>query len=172
MRLEVLEPDAGRDLQVGAAELEAEPNPLAEVQEELDELAVDEPHVGIVAGDDLDLAVLQDAVAELDARAIRHEVRVFSRPRETSELGDYARNARLRGLRVLIAGSAEEVELAGLVAAHTELPVLGVPLAAPGSDGGGALEVAADAAGGRPVAWVAAGAARDAAVLAARILAT
>lgn len=172
MRLEVLEPDAERGLPVGAAELEAEPEPLAEVQEELDELAVDEPHVGIVAGDDLDLVLLHEAVAELDERKIRHEVRVLSPAREPGDLAAYARNAALRGLKVLIAGSAEQVELAGVVAGHTELPVIGVPLAAPGTDGQGAFEAASAAAAGRAVAWVAVGAAREAAVLAARILAT
>jgi phosphoribosylaminoimidazole carboxylase PurE protein len=85
---------------------------------------------------------------------------------------DYAKNARMRGLRVIIAGASLGAALPGVVAAHTDLPVIGVPLTSSGSIGGGldALLAISQMPAGVPVATVGVDAARNAAVLAARIL--
>jgi phosphoribosylaminoimidazole carboxylase PurE protein len=133
---------------------------------------VDAPRVAILAGSEEDRAAMEPAVRELDRREILHEVRVLSVHHEPDKVADYARNAALRGLRVIIAGAGLSAALPGVVAAHTTLPVIGVPLTSPTSVAGGldALLSIAQAPPGLPVACVGVGGARNAAVLAARIL--
>jgi phosphoribosylaminoimidazole carboxylase PurE protein len=143
-----------------------------EVESELAELDVDNPLVGIVMGSKSDMAAMENAVDELRERGIMHEVRVMSAHREPQTVAEYARNARMRGLRVIIAGAGLSAALPGVVAAHTELPVIGVPLRGPLSAAGGldALLAIAQMPPGVPVACVGLDNARNAAVLAARIL--
>lgn len=149
------------------------PQTMTETAQELHELEADSPHVGIVMGSKSDLPVMEAAEKELTERGIRCEVRVMSAHREPDKVADYAKNAQLRGLRVIIAGAGLAAALPGVVAAHTELPVIGVPLTSRTSVAGGldALLAIAQMPPGVPVACVGIDAARNAAVLAARILA-
>lgn len=135
-------------------------------------LAVDAIQVGIVMAAKSDLPTMQQAERELTERGIRSELRVMSLDRDPDTVAEYARNARMRGLRVIIAGSGLAAPLAGIVATHTDLPVIGVPLNAAGSIGGGldALLAMAQMPAGVPVATVGVDNARNAALLAARIL--
>lgn len=152
--------------------LEPQIVPVAETATAFDELDVDAPRVGIVMGSKSDLPTMQAAEKELNDRGIRCEVRVMSAHREPDKVSDYARNARMRGIRVIIAGAGLSAALPGVVAAHTELPVIGVPLTSRTSIGGGldALLSIVQMPPGVPVACVGVDNARNAAVLAARIL--
>ena len=144
-----------------------------EVEHEFDELDVDDaPQVGIVMGSKSDLPVMERAGQELEDRGIRYELRVMSAHRDPETVADYARNARLRGLRVIIAGAGLAAALPGVVAAHTDLPVIGVPLTSKTSVAGGldALLAISQMPPGVPVATVGVDNAKNAAVLAARIL--
>jgi 5-(carboxyamino)imidazole ribonucleotide mutase len=144
-----------------------------EVEHQFDDLDVDEaPTVGIVMGSKSDMPVMEKAADELDERGIRHEMRVMSAHRDPETVAEYARNARLRGLRVIIAGAGLSAALPGVVAAHTDLPVIGVPLSSKTSVAGGldALLAVTQMPPGVPVASVGVDSARNAAVLAARIL--
>jgi len=142
------------------------------VESEFEGLEVESPLVGIVMGSKSDLPAMETAVEELRKRDIHHEVRVMSAHREPDTVADYAKNAKLRGLRVIIAGAGLSAALPGVVAAHTSLPVIGVPLTSSTSVGGGldALLSIAQMPPGVPVACVGVDNARNAAVLAARIL--
>jgi phosphoribosylaminoimidazole carboxylase PurE protein len=153
-------------------EAESAPEALAETAAAFDELDVDAPRVGIVMGSKSDLPTMQAAEKELSDRGIRCEVRVMSAHREPEKVLDYARNARMRGLRVIIAGAGLAAALPGIVAAHTDLPVIGVPLSCRTSIAGGldALLSIAQMPPGVPVACVGIDSARNAAVLAARII--
>jgi 5-(carboxyamino)imidazole ribonucleotide mutase len=148
------------------------PEVETEVATEFDELEVDAPRVGIVMGSKSDMAAMEKASRELDERGISHETRVMSAHRDPDVVADYARNARMRGLRVIIAGAGLAAALPGVVAAHTDLPVIGVPLTSSSSVAGGldALLAIAQMPPGVPVGCVGVDAARNAAVLAARIL--
>jgi len=139
---------------------------------DLEALPVDAPRVGIVMGSKSDAETMAKASAELDQRGILHEVRVMSAHRDPDVVGEYAKNARLRGLRVIIAGAGLAAALPGVVAAHTDLPVIGVPLQSATSVAGGldAMLAIAQMPPGVPVACVGVDAAKNAAVLAARIL--
>jgi phosphoribosylaminoimidazole carboxylase PurE protein len=143
-----------------------------DVEEEFAELEVDAPLVGIVMGSKSDMDTMQKAAKELEERGIRNEVRVMSAHRDPDVVADYAKNARMRGLRVIIAGAGLAAALPGVVAAHTDLPVIGVPLTSKSSVAGGldALLAIAQMPPGVPVACVGVDNARNAAVLAARIL--
>jgi 5-(carboxyamino)imidazole ribonucleotide mutase len=142
------------------------------VEEEFADLEVDAPLVGIVMGSKSDMEMMQKAAKELEERGIRNEVRVMSAHRDPDVVADYAKNARMRGLRVIIAGAGLAAALPGVVAAHTDLPVIGVPLTSSTSIAGGldALLAIAQMPPGVPVACVGVDNARNAAVLAARIL--
>jgi 5-(carboxyamino)imidazole ribonucleotide mutase len=147
--------------------------PVAEVEDQFDELDVDDaPLVGIVMGSKSDMPVMERAGEELEERGIRFEIRVMSAHRDPETVADYARNARMRGLKVIIAGAGLSAALPGVVAAHTDLPVIGVPLTSKTSVAGGldALLSIAQMPPGVPVATVGVDNAKNAAVLAARIL--
>lgn len=139
---------------------------------DLDQIEVEAPLVGIVMGSKSDLPAMEKAAKELEARGIEHEVRVMSAHRDPDKVAAYARNAQLRGLKVIIAGAGLAAALPGVVAAHTELPVIGVPLTSSTSVGGGldALLAIVQMPPGVPVACVGVDNAKNAAVLAARIL--
>jgi phosphoribosylaminoimidazole carboxylase PurE protein len=148
------------------------PSPEEEIEEAFEGLDVDTPIVGIVMAARRDMRIMRDAQTELDERGIRYEVRVASIHEDPDVVADYARNAKFRGLRVIIAAAGLGAALPGVVAAHTELPVIGVPLAHPDGVGGGldALLGVAQMPPGVPVACVGVNGARNAAVLAVRIL--
>src|SRR3954454_9369969 len=131
------------------------------------------PLVGIVVGSESDRDRMQPALDELDARGIAHEFEVRSAHRQPDEVAEWAKTARERGLRVLIAGAGLAAALPGVVAAHTELPVIGVPLRSSKSilDGLDALLSIVQMPPGVPVACVGVDNAQNAAVLAARIVA-
>jgi phosphoribosylaminoimidazole carboxylase PurE protein len=131
-----------------------------------------EPLVGILVGSASDRERMQDALDELDARGIAWEFEVRSAHRDPEAVGEYARGAAGRGLRVLICGAGLAAALPGAVAAQTELPVIGVPLRSSKSvlDGLDALLSIAQMPPGVPVAAVGVDSSRNAAVLAARIL--
>ena len=130
------------------------------------------PLIGIVMGSDSDLPTMEaaiDALAEFD---ICYEVRVLSAHRTPDEMFDYARSAANRGIRVIIAGAGGAAHLPGMIASATPLPVVGVPVVATPLSGLDALLSIVQMPAGVPVATVAIGNARNAGLLAVRILAT
>jgi phosphoribosylaminoimidazole carboxylase PurE protein len=132
----------------------------------------DRPLVGIVMGSESDRPVMEKACKELNERGIPNEIQVMSAHRSPDLVATYSKEARSRGLRVIIAGAGLSAALPGTVAAHTDLPVIGVPLAAKTGVANGldALLSVAQMPPGVPVACVGVDNARNAAVLAARIL--
>ncbi len=158
----------------GAPGLSLAPEPMqeAEVQAQLDDIDVDAPRVGIVMGSKSDMESMEKAANELEERGILHEIRVMSAHREPDVVADYAKNAHMRGLRVIIAGAGISAALPGAVAAHTDLPVIGVPLSGRLSAAGGldAILSIVQMPPGVPVACVGLDNARNAAILAAQIL--
>jgi 5-(carboxyamino)imidazole ribonucleotide mutase len=158
---------------MSSEEQQQSPEALAEPATAFEALDVDAPRVGIVMGSKSDLPAMQAAEKELADRGIRCEVRVMSAHREPDKVADYAKNARMRGLSVIIAGAGLSAALPGVVAAHTDLPVIGVPLTSRTSISGGldALLSIVQMPPGVPVACVGVDNAKNAAVLAARILA-
>jgi 5-(carboxyamino)imidazole ribonucleotide mutase len=143
-----------------------------EVRAQLEELDVDAPRVGIVMGSESDMETMRKAGAELQTRGILHELRVMSAHREPDVVAEYAKNAHMRGLRVIIAGAGISAALPGAVAAHTDLPVIGVPLSGRLTAAGGldAILSIVQMPPGVPVACVGLDNPRNAAVLAAQIL--
>jgi 5-(carboxyamino)imidazole ribonucleotide mutase len=134
--------------------------------------AAEPPVVGILVGSESDRERMQPALDELSERGIAHEFEVRSAHRQPDAVADYGRTARERGLRVLIAGAGLAAALPGVLAAHTDLPVIGVPLRSSKSvlDGLDALLSIVQMPPGVPVACVGVDNAKNAAVLAARIL--
>ena len=130
----------------------------------------DSPLVGIVMGSDSDLKVMRQAADALQEFGVTGEVRALSAHRTPDETIAWARGAVDRGLRVLIAGAGAAAHLPGVVAAVTPLPVIGVPIDATSLGGLDALLSIAQMPSGVPVATVAVGGARNAGLLAARIL--
>ncbi|HZR84913.1 MAG TPA: 5-(carboxyamino)imidazole ribonucleotide mutase [Candidatus Binatia bacterium] len=131
-----------------------------------------EPLVGIIMGSDSDLPTLQKAVDVFAELGIAHEVRIVSAHRTPLDMAEYGRTARERGLKVIIAGAGGAAHLPGMVAAHTTLPVIGVPVPTEHLRGLDSLLSIVQMPGGVPVATVAIGNATNAGLLAAEILAT
>jgi 5-(carboxyamino)imidazole ribonucleotide mutase len=131
------------------------------------------PHVAILMGSDSDLTIMRGAAEVLASFGIPHEVRVLSAHRSPARAAAYIEAARERGIRVIIAGAGLAAHLAGVCAAHTSLPVIGVPLKSEsgGLGGADALYATVQMPPGIPVATVAIGGAKNAGHLAARILA-
>jgi phosphoribosylaminoimidazole carboxylase PurE protein len=131
------------------------------------------PRVAILMGSDSDWEVMSVCAARLDALGIAYEVTVTSAHRAPQRTAEYAAAARKRGLGVLISGAGAAAHLAGVVAAHTTLPVIGVPLEVGSLHGLDALLATVQMPAGVPVATVAVGkaGAENAAILAAQILA-
>lgn len=129
--------------------------------------------VGILMGSDSDLSVMEEAAAILQAFGVPHEIHVMSAHRTPDRVARFAREAEGRGIRILIAGAGAAAHLAGVVAAHTTLPVIGVPLEGSPLHGLDALLATVQMPGGIPVATVAIGkaGARNAGLLAVQILA-
>jgi phosphoribosylaminoimidazole carboxylase PurE protein len=129
--------------------------------------------VAVLMGSDSDWEVMSRAVQRLDEFEIPSEVQVMSAHRTPLRVAKYASSARGRGVSVMIVGAGAAAHLAGVVAAHTTLPVIGVPLDASSLQGLDALLATVQMPAGVPVATVAIGApgAENAAILAAQILA-
>jgi phosphoribosylaminoimidazole carboxylase PurE protein len=128
--------------------------------------------VGIVMGSESDMPVMEKAGTVLDRFAIPWEIEVMSAHRKPARVTEYASQAEGRGLKVIIAGAGLAAHLPGVVAAHTTLPVVGVPLFQEGLAGADALYSCVQMPPGVPVATVAIGGAKNAAILAAQIIAT
>lgn len=128
--------------------------------------------VGIVMGSDSDLEVMRGAGTVLDELEVGWEMRIISAHRRPDDAAAYAQEAGARGLGVLVAGAGLAAHLPGVLASHTVLPVVGVPLAAGALQGQDALYSIVQMPPGVPVATVGIGAARNAGLLAAQILAT
>ena len=137
-----------------------------------DDSAFDEhgPTVGIIMGSSSDLPTMQAAADELERFGVDHEVRVVSAHRSPARMVDYARSARSRGVRVIIAGAGGAAHLPGMVASMTTLPVIGVPVATRHLGGVDSLHSIVQMPGGVPVATMAIGGARNAGLMAVRIL--
>ncbi len=131
------------------------------------------PLVGIVMGSDSDLPVMQAAGDFLESAGIEYELRISSAHRTPEQAAEYARTAGDRGLKIIIAGAGMAAHLAGVLAAHTNLPVIGVPIDASSLNGLDALLSTVQMPPGIPVATMGIGkaGAKNAAVLAARIIA-
>ncbi len=132
------------------------------------------PVVGIVMGSDSDFDIMKAAVSALDEFGIESEVTVSSAHRTPARSAEYARTARDRGLKVIIAGAGMAAHLAGFMAAETTLPVIGVPIDSGPLKGLDALLATVQMPGGVPVATVSIGkaGAKNAGILAAQIIAT
>ena len=129
------------------------------------------PRVGVVMGSDSDLPVMRGAAEELAAFGVAHEVRVVSAHRDAEGMLAYGRGAAERGLEVIVAGAGGAAHLPGMLAAVTSLPVIGVPVPSGRMDGMDALLSIVQMPAGVPVATVGIGTARNAGLLAVRILA-
>jgi 5-(carboxyamino)imidazole ribonucleotide mutase len=132
----------------------------------------EDPVVGIVMGSDSDWPVMSLAAEALDEFAVPHEVDVVSAHRMPEEMIAYGRSAAGRGLRVIIAGAGGAAHLPGMLAAVTPLPVIGVPVPLAHLDGLDSLLSIVQMPAGVPVATVSVGGARNAGLLAVRILAS
>lgn len=128
------------------------------------------PLVGVIMGSDSDFSVMGDAVQVLRDFGIPHETEVVSAHRTPDKMVRYAREAAGRGLRVIIAGAGGAAHLPGMVASMTTLPVIGVPVPLAKLDGLDSLLSIVQMPGGIPVATVSIGGAKNAGLLAARIL--
>lgn len=130
----------------------------------------DQPLIGVLMGSESDAHVMEDAVKELESLGIAHEVKVLSAHRDPEAVREYARSAESRGLKVIIAGAGKAAALAGVVASMTDLPVIGVPIRTSDLGGLDSLLSTVQMPSGVPVAAVAINGARNAAILAAKIL--
>jgi len=130
------------------------------------------PLVSIVMGSDSDLDVMREAAKALEDFGVGYEIDVTSAHRSPERTADYARQAAGRGIRVIIAGAGGAAHLAGVIAAHTTLPVIGVPIASTALNGLDSLLATVQMPAGIPVATVAIGkpGATNAGILAAQIL--
>jgi 5-(carboxyamino)imidazole ribonucleotide mutase len=126
--------------------------------------------VGVIMGSDSDLATMQGALDALTELGIAHEVRIVSAHRTPDVMYEYAQSAAGRGLRVIIAGAGGAAHLPGMTASLTSLPVIGVPVPQAQLDGLDGLLSIVQMPDGIPVATVGVGKARNAGLLAARIL--
>ena len=135
-------------------------------------MAASIPIVGVIMGSDSDLPVMQGAIDALAEFDVPCEVRIISAHRTPQAMYDYAATAVERGLKVIVAGAGGAAHLPGMTASMTPLPVIGVPVPLKYLDGLDSLLSIAQMPAGIPVATVAVGNARNAGLLAVRILAT
>ena len=150
----------------------APPSTETAVEAEFAELDVDAPRVGIIMGSKSDMETMEKAAKVLEEHDVHHEIRVMSAHRDPEMVAEYCKNARMRGLRVIIAGAGLSAALPGVAAAHTDLPVIGVPLSSSLSAAGGLDSILSvvQMPPGVPVAAVGLDNPRNAAHLALRIL--
>jgi phosphoribosylaminoimidazole carboxylase PurE protein len=152
---------------------QAQAETLTETQtDDLEALEEGAPRVGIIMGSKSDMEEMEKAGKVLEEAGVRHEIRVMSAHRDPDTVADYCRNARMRGIKVIIAGAGLSAALPGVAAAHTDLPVIGVPLSSRLSAAGGldAILSVVQMPPGVPVAAVGLDNPRNAAHLALRIL--
>jgi 5-(carboxyamino)imidazole ribonucleotide mutase len=144
--------------------------PMPDVQAAFEEIEVDAPLVGIIMGSKNDKPKMQAAGEALQQHGIRYEVRVMSAHRDPETVREYCHAARKRGLKVIIAGAGMSAALPGVAAAHTDLPVIGVPLSGKVLGGLDALLSTVQMPPGVPVGSVAIDGAKNAGLLAVRII--
>lgn len=152
------------------SETPQQPATISSVEQLFEEIEVEGPKVGIIMGSKNDKPKMQPAGQALEDAGIAYEVRVMSAHRDPDLVVDYCSNARMRGLKVIIAGAGMSAALPGVAAAHTELPVIGVPILGKSLGGLDALLSAVQMPPGVPVACVAIDGAKNAGVLATRII--
>lgn len=141
-----------------------------EVETILQGIQMDPVLVGIVMGSESDREVMEKAATELAERRIKYEINVLSAHRDPDKVAHYAKTARSRGIKVLIGGAGKAAALPGVLAAYTDLPVIGVPIKTSDLGGMDSLLSIVQMPPGVPVACVAINGARNAAILAAKIL--
>jgi len=129
------------------------------------------PLVGIIMGSDSDLETMKSASAVLDEFGVPHEMKIVSAHRTPDDMAEYAKTARVRGLKVIIAGAGGAAHLPGMTASHTTLPVIGVPIHSKALSGVDSLYSIVQMPAGIPVATVAIGNATNAGLLAVQMLA-
>ena len=167
--MEIREPDPGPER--GRADTATE-EPFPETLEEIEDMETEEPLVGIIMGSKSDWPTMKLAADVLESLAIPYEAKVVSAHRTPDLMADYARSARDRGLLCIIAGAGGAAHLPGMTAAHTPLPVIGVPVKSHALAGLDSLLSIAQMPAGIPVGTVPIGDAAAAAHIAARIVAT
>jgi 5-(carboxyamino)imidazole ribonucleotide mutase len=171
--METADPKGRRETETGVAQslpTTAATEPMPDVEKAFEEIEVDAPRVGIIMGSKNDKPKMQAAGQALQDAGIRYEVRVMSAHRDPEKVREYCHNAKMRGLRVIIAGAGMSAALPGVAAAHTDLPVIGVPILGKSLGGLDALLSAVQMPPGIPVACVAIDGSKNAGVLAARII--
>ena len=131
-----------------------------------------DPRVGILMGSDSDLEIMEEAAQVCEEFGVTYEIHVLSAHRTPQDTADYARHAHQRGLKVIMAGAGGAAHLAGVVAAHTPLPVIGVPIKSKALKGHDSLLSTVQMPAGVPVATVAINGGHNAGLLAVQILAT
>jgi 5-(carboxyamino)imidazole ribonucleotide mutase len=146
------------------------PATQTEALEQIEEIDAEMPLVGIIMGSKNDMDKMLPAEAALKDAGILCEVRVMSAHRDPELVREYCMNARMRGMKVIIAGAGMSAALPGVAAAHTDLPVIGVPILGKSLGGLDALLSAVQMPPGIPVACVAIDGAKNAGILAARII--
>jgi 5-(carboxyamino)imidazole ribonucleotide mutase len=164
--MEIAEPEGTQRTESETTTLE----PMPDVEAAFEEIEVDAPRVGIIMGSKNDKPKMQPAGEALQQHGIRYEVRVMSAHRDPEKVREYCHAARMRGLRVIIAGAGMSAALPGVAAAHTDLPVIGVPLSGKNLGGLDALLSAVQMPPGVPVGSVAIDGAKNAGLLAVRII--
>lgn len=148
----------------------SEPVAAPEVKLLWDQLQDDGPQVGILMGSQSDKEVMQAAADELLERGVTFEMHVLSAHRDPRGVAEYASTAAIRGVRVIIAGAGKAAALPGVIAAYTELPVIGVPIRTSDLGGMDSLLSIVQMPPGVPVACMAINGARNAAIFASKIL--
>jgi len=147
------------------------PDTVEELEPVLQDMDFDPPLVGVIMGSDSDREVMQAAIDQLAGEGIPHEVNVISAHRDPRKLSEYAEGAAGRGIKVIIAGAGKAAALPGVVASLTHLPVIGVPIQTKDLGGLDSLLSIVQMPPGVPVACMAINGAKNAAIMAARILA-
>ncbi len=135
-------------------------------------MAKQKPVIGIIMGSDSDLPVMTEAAKILDEFKIAYEIKIVSAHRTPDYMAEYAKSAKSRGLKVIIAGAGGAAHLPGMTASHTSLPVIGVPIKSKSLDGMDSLLSIVQMPSGVPVATVAINGAKNAGILAAQIIGT
>lgn len=132
----------------------------------------EKPKVGIIMGSDSDFPTMKEAVEVCRLFGITHEIRVVSAHRTPDDMAEYGRTAHERGIQVIIAGAGGAAHLPGMIASHSPLPVIGVPVQSKALNGVDSLYSIVQMPAGVPVATVAIGGGKNAGLLAVQILAT
>lgn len=150
----------------------SDPQTMTEEMAEIETLPEENTLVGIIMGSKSDLELMEKAGDVLKSEGVDYEIRVMSAHRDPETVADYCKNARLRGLKVIIAGAGLSAALPGVAAAHTDLPVIGVPLSSAMTAAGGLDSILSvvQMPPGVPVASVGLDNPKNAAHLALRIL--